>query len=92
MSFMGNGEITMPFCVSLSEKGWIFEEAYAAAPICTPSRASVHTGMFPQVHQVTCHQSRAPYNQPQLAELLQDAGYYTAAAGHDEPERNLCRG
>ncbi len=92
MSFMGNGEITMPFCVSLSEKGWIFEEAYAAAPICTPSRASVHTGMFPQVHQVTCHQNRAPYNLPQLAELLQDAGYYTAAAGHYEPERNLCRG
>ncbi|MEP1208124.1 MAG: sulfatase-like hydrolase/transferase [Rhizobiaceae bacterium] len=92
MSFMGNEDISLPFCDSLAEQGWVFDEAYAAAPICTPSRASVHTGMFPQVHQVTCHQNRAPHNLPQLAELMQAAGYYTAAAGHYEPERNLHRG
>jgi arylsulfatase A-like enzyme len=92
MSFMGNSEISLPFCDSMAARGWVFDEAYAAAPICTPSRASVHTGMFPQVHQVTCHQNRAPQNLPQLAELMQDGGYYTAAAGHYEPERNLHRG
>ncbi len=92
MSFMGNRDISMPYCDSLAENGWVFEDAYSAAPICTPSRASVHTGMFPQVHGVTCHQNRAPFNLPQLAELLQNAGYYTAAAGHYEPERNLSRG
>ncbi len=92
MSFMGNQDISLPFCDSLAEQGWVFDEAYAAAPICTPSRTSVHTGMFPQVHQVTCHQNRAPHNLPQLAELLQAEGYYTAAAGHYEPERNLHRG
>ena len=92
MSFMGNDEITMPYCDSLAAQGWVFEDAYSAAPICTPSRASVHTGLFPQVHGVTCHQNRAPFNVPQLAELLQAAGYYTAAAGHYEPERNLSRG
>ncbi len=92
MSFLGNDEITMPFCDGLAGDGWVFEQAYSAAPICTPSRASVHTGMYPQVHGVTCHQNRAPFNLPQLAELLQQAGYYTAAAGHYEPERNLCRG
>lgn len=92
MSFMGNEKITLPFCDSLAERGWVFDEAYAASPICTPSRTSVHTGMFPQVHQVTCHQNRAPRNLPQLAELMQQAGYYTAMAGHYEPERNLHRG
>ncbi|MGE4610362.1 MAG: sulfatase-like hydrolase/transferase [Paracoccaceae bacterium] len=92
MSFMGNGYNTTPFCKRMADKGWVFDEAYSAAPICTPSRASVHTGTFPQVHQVTCHQNRAPYNLPQLAELLQADGYYTAAAGHYEPERNLSRG
>lgn len=92
MSFMGNAHITMPFCDRLASDGWVFDEAYSAAPICTPSRASVHTGMFPQVHQTTCHQNRAPYNLPQLAELLQAGGYYTAVAGHYEPERNLSRG
>jgi len=92
MSFMGGKHDTTPFCKRLANEGWVFDEAYSAAPICTPSRASVHTGTFPQVHQVTCHQNRAPYNLPQLAELLQAGGYYTAAAGHYEPERNLSRG
>ncbi|MHA1548678.1 MAG: sulfatase family protein [Alphaproteobacteria bacterium] len=92
MSFMGDRNGATPFCQRLANSGWVYEEAYAAAPICTPSRTSVHTGMFPQVHQVTCHQNRAPYNLPQLAELLQANGYYTAVAGHYEPERNLCRG
>lgn len=92
MSFLGNSEIAMPFCDRMASEGWVFEQAYSAAPICTPSRTSVHTGMFPQVHGVTCHQNRAPFNLPQLAELFQQAGYYTAAAGHYEPERNLSRG
>jgi arylsulfatase len=92
MSFMGNTDISLPTCDMLAERGWVFDQAYSAAPICTPSRASVHTGMFPQVHGVTCHQNRAPHNLPQLAEILQSGGYYTAAAGHYEPERNLCRG
>jgi arylsulfatase len=92
MSFMGNQDISMPFCDRLAARGWVFDQAYSAAPICTPSRASVHTGMFPMVHQVTCHQNRAPYNLPQLAEILQAGGYYTAVAGHYEPERNLSRG
>ena len=89
MSFLGNNEITMPYCDSLAEQGWVFENAYSAAPICTPSRASVHTGLFPQVHGVTCHQNRAPFNVPQLAELLQAAGYYPAAAG--QPPRDSIR-
>jgi len=92
MSFLGNEFLQMPFCERMAEIGWVFENTYAASSICTPSRSSVHTGMYPAVHQVTCHQNRAPYNLPQLAELIQAAGYYTAAAGHYEPERNLSRG
>ena len=92
MSFLGNQHIPMPFANKLAEQGWCFEEAYATSPICTPSRTSVHTGVYPLVHQVTCHQNRAPFNLPQLAEILKDAGYYTAVAGHYEPERNLSRG
>ncbi len=92
MSFMGNEHDTTPLCRRLAGRGWVFDHAYAAAPICTPSRASVHTGTYPLVHQVTCHQNRAPFNLPQLAELMQGSGYYTAAAGHYEPERNLSRG
>ncbi len=92
MSFLGNRDLDLPFCDRMAKEGWVFENAYSAAPICTPSRASVHTGFYPQVHGATCHQNRVPFNLPQMAELLTDAGYYTAAAGHYEPERNLSRG
>jgi arylsulfatase A-like enzyme len=52
----------------------------------------VFTGVHPLVHQVTCHQNRAPYNLPQLSELFQDSGYYTATVGHYEHDRGLTRG
>lgn len=92
MGFMGNAHVPTPFTDSLAQRGWQFSQAYAASSICTPSRASVHTGVHPLVHQVTCHQNRAPCNVPQLAELMTAGGYYAAVAGHYEPERNLGRG
>ncbi len=92
MGYLGNEHVSTPFTDSLADRGWSFSQAYSASPICTPSRASVHTGVHPLVHQVTCHQNRAPANLPQLAELLTADGYYTGVAGHYEPERNLCRG
>lgn len=91
-SFLGNRCVVSPFMDRMAENGTVFSRAYAASSICTPSRASVHTGVYPLVHQATCHQNRAPYNLPQMAELLSQAGYYTAAVGHYEDNRNLGRG
>jgi arylsulfatase A-like enzyme len=90
--FMGNKVVQTPFFDSLARDGVVFDRAFAPSPICTPSRASMFTGVHPLVHDVTCHQNRVPYNLPQLSELLQNAGYYTAVAGHYEPNRNLARG
>ena len=90
--FLGNPHVSSPFIDRMAEEGIAFGNAYSPSPICTPSRASVHTGLYPLVHRVTCHQNRAPWNVPQLAELLQQEGYYTAVAGHYEMNRNLNRG
>ncbi len=91
-SFLGNRLVPSPFMDRMAAEGMVFENAYTASSICTPSRASVHTGTYPLVHQVTCHQNRAPWNMPQLAELFQQRGYYTAVGGHYEMNRNLSRG
>jgi arylsulfatase A-like enzyme len=91
-SVYGNRRVPSPFMDEMAARGVAFTQAYAASPICTPSRATVFTGTHPLVHQVTCHQNRAPYNLPQLSELLKENGYYTAAAGHFEHDRNLTRG
>ena len=90
--FMGNCHVPTPFLDRLSAEGVVFEQAFSASAICTPSRTSIFTGVHPLVHDVTCHQNRAPYNLPQLPEILQRHGYYTAVAGHYEPQRNLSRG
>ena len=76
-----------------------FTDAYAAAPVCTPTRASIMTGMHPaRLHMTIWHEAAAnpPRNQPllppvaegnlahkykTLAEMLHDAGYYTAHVG-----------
>ena len=91
-SVYGNRTVPSAFQEKMATRGVAFADAYAASSICTPSRTSVFTGVHPLVHQVTCHQNRAPYNLPQLSELLQDAGYYTAVIGHYEQQRNLSRG
>jgi arylsulfatase A-like enzyme len=91
-SFLGNAHVPSPFMDEMAASGTAFENAYAPSCICTPSRTSVFTGVHPLVHQVTCHQNRAPFNLPQLSEILMDHGYYTAAAGHYEHGRNLTRG
>ena len=90
--FLGNPHVPSPFMDEMADSGIVFENAYAPSPICTPCRASVFTGVHPLVHQVTCHQHRAPYNLPQLSEILTAHGYYTAVAGHYEIRRNLTRG
>lgn len=91
-SVYGNAQINTPLTDRLAASGWTFGDTYANSSICTPSRASLHTGVHPLVHRVTCHQHRAPYNLPQLAELMTAGGYYTAVIGHYELPRNLGRG
>lgn len=88
----GNEHMPAGLIDEVAAEGITFTEAYAPSPICTPCRASVMTGVHPLVHQVTCHQNNAPYNLPQLPELLQGAGYHTAVVGHYEVDRNLTRG
>ena len=88
----GNPHVPSTFQDRMAEEGVMFSNAYSTSPICTPSRASIMTGVHPLVHQSTCHQDRVPWNLVQLSELLQRAGYYTAACGHYERWRNLDRG
>jgi len=91
-SVNGNPHVPSPFMDDMAAQGTAFMDCYVSSPICTPSRTSVFTGVHPLVHQVTCHQNRAPYNLPQMSELLEDAGYHTTAVGHYEHDRNLTRG
>lgn len=47
VGFNGNSEVITPHLDNMSEKGIKFTDFYAAAPLCSPTRASVLTGRSP---------------------------------------------
>jgi arylsulfatase A-like enzyme len=72
---------------ALAGRGVRFTQFYAGAPVCSPSRASVMTGRYPQRAQLTgnapSHRGGAgmPSEQWTVAELMKSAGYATGHVG-----------
>ena len=50
----GNKDIRTPNIDRLAEEGTLFENAFASNPVCSPTRASVLTGLIPSQHGVHC--------------------------------------
>ena len=46
----GNDRIHTPSLDGLARGGALFEQAYCTQPVCTPSRASALTGLYPHTH------------------------------------------
>jgi len=81
MAAYGNHKIHTPNLNRLAEESFVFERAYVTQPVCTPSRSSVMTGLWP--HQTGCVKNNVPLplNIPCLPELLNDPSYRTAYMG-----------
>ena len=47
--------IKTPNINKLMNSGMRFTDAYAAAPVCSPTRASIMTGKSPAAVKITCH-------------------------------------
>ena len=83
----------------LAGQGMRFTDSYAAAPVCSPTRASIMTGKYPaRLHMTIWYESSAnpprgrklippitqgnlPHEQVTIAEVLRQAGYFTAHIG-----------
>lgn len=65
----------------LAVGGALFEQAYCTQPVCSPSRASVLTGLYPHTHGVPQNNIPLPAEVPTLAELLRPAGYTCGYVG-----------
>lgn len=48
-------EIQTPNIDLLAKGGMVFSNAYAACPVCSPTRASLMTGKYPATLKLTCH-------------------------------------
>ena len=82
----GAGDLDTPHLDQLSAEGVRFTDFYAAAPICTPTRAALMTGCYPPrvglptpLH--TPDEKGLNPDEITIAELLKSRGYRTACIG-----------
>ncbi|MFT4974281.1 MAG: arylsulfatase A-like enzyme [Myxococcota bacterium] len=75
----GYGRDTTPFLQELADKGAVFTESYAQAPMTTPSHASMFSGLFPFENHTFKTTHRLPAEIQTIAETFQASGYTTFA-------------
>jgi arylsulfatase A-like enzyme len=79
---LGNKYIRTPNIDKLVETGTAFTHAYCQSPICTPSRASFLTGMYPStIHACINGNNHWDEAAPLITKTLADIGYDCGLAG-----------
>ena len=77
----GNNLAQTPNLDRLARQGTRFASNYCNSPVCTPSRQSILTGLYPHAAGVTTLKTALSEDKITLADLLGAAGYNTAAFG-----------
>ena len=93
LSCFGNKVRETPCIDQMASEGIAFEQFYVNAPVCSPSRVAISTGMYPQRWGITSYLARRELNRnrgmaqwldpkaPMLARSLKQAGYATGHFG-----------
>ncbi|RKR12145.1 putative sulfatase [Maribacter vaceletii] len=76
----GNNSTT-PNIDKLANEGAICTSYYASSPVCTPSRASLVTGLYPQATGAPKNGLHISEDIPTFATILRDQGYATSYVG-----------
>lgn len=74
-------EVETPNLDRLAKEGAICTKYYASSPVCSPSRASFQTGLYPIAAKVPINGMRMDPNLTTFAEVLRQAGYQTDYVG-----------
>lgn len=78
---MFNNEISTPNLDRLAREGTTFGRAYCPNPTCTPTRASIITGMYPSQHGAWTLGTKLLEDRHTVGEDFKAAGYKTALIG-----------
>src|SRR6266540_1530188 len=90
LSCYGRPDYQTPVLDAFARQGIKFMSAYAAAPVCTPTRCAFVTGRYPQRLAVGLEEpltassptdAGLPPDHPTVASLLKKSGYETALVG-----------
>jgi arylsulfatase A-like enzyme len=80
MPSAGNTVIQAPHLARLARDSYVFSRAYCTSPVCTPSRGSILTGLWPHHHGAESNNARLRPEARTLAEGL-PADYVTGYFG-----------
>ena len=79
---LGNPHVRTPTIDALVAGGTAFTHAYCQSPICTPSRSSFMTGLYPsRAHNTRNGNASFDGHPPLISKLVADAGYHCGLIG-----------
>ncbi len=81
MSIDGDPFAKTPNLDALARSGLRFNSAYCTNPVCTPSRASLLTGLYTHNHKAWDNTTLWPFEKKTIAHYLEPAGYMSALIG-----------
>jgi len=77
----GHPHLKTPHIDRLAAEGFHFSRAFCTTSLCSPSRASILSGLYAHTHGVTNNFTEFPEALPSFPRRLQSAGYRTAYLG-----------
>ena len=78
----------------LAAEGAVFDQYFATAPLCSPSRGSIFTGTYPHTNGLMGLVNRGwdmPDRTPTLAQTLREGGYVTYLFGFQHEKKDARR-
>ncbi len=81
MSCAGNRTVKTPNLDRLAKDGIRFTNHFCTNPICMPNRATLITGVYPNVHGVRSNGINLSHHIPTIIQTLNKRGWHTAAIG-----------
>lgn len=77
----GHPHLKTPNIDQLAKEGVYFENMFCTTSLCSPSRATILSGLYAHVHGVTNNFTDYPKELPSFPRQLQKSGYETAYVG-----------
>lgn len=77
----GNVDVITPNIDRLAEEGLYFSKTYANTPVCTPSRGTLLTGLYPPSHLAITNDLPISTYVQGIGKILENAGYYVGYIG-----------
>lgn len=81
MAAYGNTRFRVPMMNRLASQSVVFDRAYITQPVCTPSRSSIMTGVWPHQNGCVRNNIRLSSTVQTMPELLDDSAYHTGYMG-----------